>query len=326
MERGRLSGLDGLRGIAALGVLSFHIWRVPGGNGYLAVDFFFLLSGYVMARSYEDRLRDGGSGAARAFMAARFWRLYPTLAIASLLGLPYLFARFGIAAVPIALATLLLVPVDGPDDPFTLNPPAWSILCELLANLAHALVFARLSTRNLAALTLALAGILTWQVLPRTLHVIPGEGDRLLCCVRVSVPYAMGILLYRTWRDRPPVTVPPLITWSAMPAWFLAGPLLIGPSGAADLVFLFAICPLLLAGGLAQRGESRWQAALGTLSFPLYAVHAPIVLTLRALGLGPLWQVPACLLAAAAMVPVSRYLVAHLPLRLARPRAGLAPG
>jgi len=71
VERGRLSGLDGLRGIAALGVLSFHIWRVPGGNGYLAVDFFFLLSGYVMARSYEDRLRDGGSGAARAFMAAR---------------------------------------------------------------------------------------------------------------------------------------------------------------------------------------------------------------------------------------------------------------
>ena len=93
-EAARLSGLDVLRGIAALWVLHYHTIKVVldghnfGSRGYLAVDFFFMLSGYVMARSYEDKFRQGYG--LKSFFTARYRRVWPTMAIGGLISAPML--------------------------------------------------------------------------------------------------------------------------------------------------------------------------------------------------------------------------------------------
>src|SRR5688572_27186028 len=84
--------LDGLRGIAALAVVIFHFmeWIFPDisnnfiGHGFLAVDFFFCLSGFVIGYAYDDRIRKMGTG---AFFKARLIRLHPLVILGSVLGL-----------------------------------------------------------------------------------------------------------------------------------------------------------------------------------------------------------------------------------------------
>ena len=95
----RLHGLDTMRGIAALCVFAFHLHGIypetPSiwGKGYLAVDFFMMLSGYVMARTYEERMR-GGLGAGN-FVLIRYRRLWLTMAVGSLIGVGYLWRATG---------------------------------------------------------------------------------------------------------------------------------------------------------------------------------------------------------------------------------------
>ena len=86
----RLDGLDALRGIAALLVAVMHIQHISGGGdlfarAYLAVDVFFVLSGYVMARTYEPKFACGMR--LRDFAAVRLKRLWPTMCIGALLGM-----------------------------------------------------------------------------------------------------------------------------------------------------------------------------------------------------------------------------------------------
>ncbi|MDE2413040.1 MAG: acyltransferase, partial [Sphingomonadales bacterium] len=139
----RLHGLDAIRGVAALVVFIFHVdagfqFPILFRKGYLAVDLFFMLSGYVLARTYEGRLREGMSAA--QLLALRYRRLWPPMVIGCLCGLPLLaidagdWRTFGVVAVanfallPMPLVGLAIMP---------LNPPGWSIYFELVANLFH---------------------------------------------------------------------------------------------------------------------------------------------------------------------------------------------
>lgn len=298
MDRGRLDGLDGLRGIAALAVFLSHVFGFLDGNAYLAVDFFFMLSGYVMARSYEPRMRLGGAPMARAFVVGRVRRLYPLVLLGSLAGLPWLFWKVpGEEAWIIAAACLVLIPYDGPTGPYMLNPPAWSIAFEIVANVLHAAFIARLGNRALGTLTLVLFGLLLVATRGEGLAIGPAAGSRIIVLMRVIAPYALGVLLYRIWRDRPPVHVPAWATWWAMPAFFAAGFLPGVNKSFADYLFVLALCPLLIAGGLRNGGGSRLAAFAGALSFPLYAVHGPVLLSLQALGAPEAAQVAAGLAA-----------------------------
>ena len=133
---GRIEGLDALRGIAAVLVLLFHVEFVFGlpphfQRAYLSVDFYFLLSGAVMARQYEGRFPH-----APTFVRMRLRRLWPTIALGGLLGaLVFASQMPPLGAVVACLMGLLLVPWLGSDKGlFPLNPPTWSILFELLAN------------------------------------------------------------------------------------------------------------------------------------------------------------------------------------------------
>lgn len=302
---GRLPGLDLLRGIAALCVLHFHVMtvffdgRLPSGKGYLAVDFFFMLSGYVMARTYEDRFAEGHS--AGKFMAGRYRRLWPVMAIGALIGAPMVAIEFGDPAVwmPVALANAFLVPVFAMNVLYPVNTAAWSILAELAVNLLHAVLLWRLPSRWLAWLPALLLPALVWLAMQSgTLDLGAGVDSIHVGLLRAAFAYSIGVLLWRWWRDRPTLRVPPLVAFLAMPLALLAGQVLNVESWAAEIGFVL-LCPVLIAGGLAWKGDGRIAAWLGAISFPLYAVNSPVLHWFEGLGLGPLPGIACALLLAA---------------------------
>lgn len=291
---GRLPGLDALRAVAALCVVVMHvhaIWpRFPdlSGYAYLAVDFFFTLSGFVMARTYEARLRQGYG--ARRFFHARARRLWPTMAIGAVLALPFAWRDHPDIAtfLAIVIPNLLLLPSFAVTQIFGLNVPAWSIFFELLANAVHGAVLCRMRTAALAALAALLLAVLAacaWYF--GSLDLGARQDNVLGGLARVAFTYAMGILLWRWFGDRAPLPVPPLLALAAMPVVFSLSHWLGADYWLLDLGFVALGCPLILWGGLRQRAFGRLSAAAGALSFPLYAVHYPLLLGAEAAGLPP---------------------------------------
>lgn len=296
---GRLPGLDLLRGVAAACVVGLHVEWIYGlqprflTQGYLAVDLFFMLSGYVMARTYEPRFAQGL--APLRFLAARYRRLWPIMAIGGLIGLPKLIIelRDPTAIIVGAGLNLLLLPIPAAGVGFPLNIPAWSIFFELTANLIHALVLWRLGGRWLFGLAALMVPIMVWIGLTYgTLDVGAHSEDFLPTLARAMLSYLIGIVLWRWWRDDPKLDVPPILAFVAMPIVFVATAVLLVADWRADLLFIVVVCPLMLAGGLHYRATEgampKIAGALGALSFPLYAVHMPVIQSMGML-LGQSW-------------------------------------
>lgn len=280
----RLPGLDALRGIAAIVVVLFHL-GLPIHGAHLAVDFFVMLSGFVMARTYEQRLRDGSLGAG-AFMKARYKRLWGWMALGTTLGLLAALGEYGWSG-DLGLAWLLMVAlvpaVNLPAAPYLLNLPLWSIVYELVANAAHALGLVRLRKAGLAWMAalcaLALAAIIVTSGFPRG-----GFAEyHWLVLPRVGLAYVLGVLCYRLWGDSPPLVVPFSVAALALPVYVLAVWLV--PWQFAPLAFVLVLAPLMLFGGMQARFDSprRLELAslLGAVSFPLYALHYPAIRLLR---------------------------------------------
>lgn len=169
--------LDGMRGLAALAIVIFHFmeWVFPDinknfiGHGFLAVDFFFCLSGFVIGYAYDDRIGKIGIG---SFFKRRLIRLHPLVIFGSVLGLLGLFldpyatpVSFGIGKLALLfICSLLLIPLPIMEERFynnfSLNAPAWSLFWEYVANIVYAFILYRLGRRSLFVLTiLAAAGI-----------------------------------------------------------------------------------------------------------------------------------------------------------------------
>ncbi|MEO6718204.1 MAG: acyltransferase [Novosphingobium sp.] len=290
---GRLEGLDGLRGIAALCVLWFHAtgvlhpdWGIAG-KGYLAVDFFFMLSGYVMARTYEHRFAEGYT--ARRFMVARYRKLWPFMALGALLGAPvvWLMLEDHVQALKIVAANVLLIPTIGYNSLYPVNNAAWSILVELSANLIHGLILWCLPTRVLATLLLVLTPLLCWIAAAYGSLAVGLETTTIGAgLAKGLMSYGVGIILWRWWQDRPTIRINPALAFAAMPLLILLVPGLHEQAWGYDVGFVLLACPLMLAGGLACRrvnGVIRW---LGLISFPLYAVNLPIMVWANGLGFG----------------------------------------
>lgn len=304
---GRLPGLDALRGIAALAVLAFHTLAIFGagpaltGKGYLAVDFFFMLSGYVMARTYEQRM-GSGLGVWR-FMWARYRRLWPVMAIGALLGASLLLPSADAAGFAwITFANLLLIPVFTGSLIFPLNGSAWSVLFELVANFIHGALLWRLRARMLLVLAAAMGAAMAWAVLQYGSFDIGARPRNALGGLpRALLSYVVGIVLWRWWRDRPSLALPSALAFLAMPVFLLAVSLFGLGSALLDFGFVLVLCPLLIAGGLAYAGEHWAGHWSGSISFPLYAVHMPLLNGAKTLGLGAAAGVAAALFTAAAM-------------------------
>ena len=170
----------GVRGVAALVVLGFHVFEAFAtspfdqtfNHGYLAVDFFFMLSGFVIGYAYDARWRGNGNAGGMTtadFFKRRLVRLHPMICVGALLGVVSFFVQgrvrwdgteVGVPAVALAfLLSIFLIParpgtaaeIRGNGEMFPLNGPSWSLFFEYLGNIFYALVLRRLPTAALAA-------------------------------------------------------------------------------------------------------------------------------------------------------------------------------
>lgn len=172
--------LDGLRGIAAMIIVVFHFMEIiiPDftkniiAHGYLAVDFFFCLSGFVVAYAYDDRMSKISLG---SFFKQRLKRLHPLVILGSVLGLlaflfdPFSNAASGYSFTQICLlfiTSALLIPYPVMEDRyfnlFGLNAPAWSLFWEYVANIFYALVLVKLHKKWLLLLAFISAALIVY--------------------------------------------------------------------------------------------------------------------------------------------------------------------
>jgi len=289
----RLPLLDALRGIAAIAVVLHHEPALYGETGpftraYLAVDFFFMLSGLVLTLAFEPKLRawpNGGLSPDR-FLIARLARLWPVLAVGVLIGAAW---RWWIGATGhlwlLTLTGLALLPVlRGRGGIYQLDGPQWSVTFEVIANFVHARLLCRLPDRAVLGFALVSGALLAWAAAD---WGSAGIGDNTLNWwggfARVGFSYALGIWLGRqlaAGRGR----IAPWLAWSAaalLPLTLLTAKWWPIPTLAGDLLAIFVLFPPALWGA-AQVALSGWPAraadALGRLSYPVYAVHGPVLI------------------------------------------------
>ena len=265
----RFHALDGLRGIAALAVMLFHVGDGFIDGGYLAVDFFLCLSGFVIALSYGERLR-GGMGLAR-FMQLRLARLYPMIFLG------------GVLAVVLHEANpnmLLLVPDIHGVSLFPANPPFWSLLMELFAYLAFALVLVRMRLAGLLAVMALSGGVLAFAVSGAPDMMEFGARWHTLDegAARAIFSFTAGAAMHRVWSARPRerrVSRAALLLPAALLALLFFAP---EDRRLWDLFCVVVALPLIawLAIGHEMPGKALWEK-LGDASYPLYCIHMPIL-------------------------------------------------
>lgn len=278
-----LRQLTSARGIAAWLVVGYHIRQSIAGlpvpvmcvldRGYLAVDFFFLLSGFVIWLAWGQRLRGGDRATIARFLQKRIARIWP-------LHLAMLAMAMGIVAVLAATGRhdgsfplrelplhVLLVQNWGFTDRLSWNDPAWSISCELAAYLLCPVLVAALDWRRLS--TAALAGIAATCLL--ALYVVMADQPDLGADIarfglaRCLAEFATGTILAALW-----VRGVGRRAWLAAPipivGWWLGAPeTLVVPAALACLLLALAHTPRLLQGRAIH-----W---LGDISYATYLSH-----------------------------------------------------
>ncbi|MEJ0059755.1 MAG: acyltransferase [Terricaulis sp.] len=293
MARERFTVLDGMRGVAALVVITDHVQSatlmalLPGR--YLAVDFFFALSGFVLAHVYGERLASGMP--LRDFMRVRLIRLYPLYLFATLAGALLLFASLAkgwvdASATQVAgtlLFGLALLPTPPSlavfGAPFALNGPAWSLFFELLVNIFYALTAPRLTWRVLTGLLVVSGALLAAAAFWFGRLDVGFLWSNLAGGFpRVAFAFFAGIVVYRlrgAWR------APALPAWAcvlAMLAIFMvpaAGSL----RPAFDLLAAMVLFPLLIAFAANARSAGRMlsiYAGMGLISYGIYVLQTPV--------------------------------------------------
>ena len=333
--------LDGLRGVAALLVVWYHVFEgyaFAGGttidsfnHGYLAVDFFFILSGFVIGYAYDDRWRT--TLTMKDFFKRRLIRLHPMVVMGAVLGvvsfliqgsekwdgthvstslvmLALLCAMFFIPAVPGACYE-----VRGNGEMFPLNGPSWSLFFEYIGNILYALFIRRLSTRALTVVVCLLAGALTaFTTLDMSGYGSFGVGWTMDGVnfygglLRMLFPFTMGMLLFRRFK---PMKVKGafwicsviLIGLFSVPFIERAGYICL--NGVYEAFCIIVVFPLLIRMGASEANGSAAAMTvcrcLGDISYPLYITHYTVMyvfysrLIKRELyTLAETWQVVAC--------------------------------
>lgn len=308
--------LDALRGVAALTVVAFHLFEAHAtssldqiiNHGYLAVDFFFLLSGFVIGYAYDDRWRKMTVG---SFFRRRLERLQPMVVMGMAIGAALFCFQSSslwpmIATVPLWKVLLVMVigftmiplppsmDIRGWSETYPLNGPAWSLFYEYVVNILYGLFVSRFSRPLLAALVvLAGAALIHYGVTGVSGDLIGGwslEPAQLrIGFTRVTYPFFAGLLLFRTAKI---ARVRNAFLWcSLLLVAVLAFPR-IGGEGhrwmnglyeSLSVVLIFPLIVYLGAGGmLTGKAEKRWCKFLGDISYPVYITHYPLVYTYTA--------------------------------------------
>jgi peptidoglycan/LPS O-acetylase OafA/YrhL len=307
--------LDGLRGVAALVVVAFHLCEAHGpdrfrqliNHGYLAVDFFFLLSGFVIGYAYDDRWRGMTIG---GFFKRRLIRLHPMIVAGMAIGACFYYFQGGqlfpiidqtppwkmLLVMAVGMTLIPLPPsldIRGWGEMHALDAPAWSLFFEYVANILYALVVRRFSRGLLAVLVFVSGAFLVhYLVSGPNGDVIGGWSldpvQFKIGLTRLMYPFFGGLLLSRVVRPGRvrhafPLCAAILVAALAMPRF--GGPATLWMNGlyeAACILFVFPLVVWLGASGAAGAATVRACNALGGLSYPLYIVHYPLIYTYTA--------------------------------------------
>ena len=314
--------LDGLRGVAAILVLFYHIFEgfafaeATNGagdgiirtlnHGHIAVDFFFILSGFVISYAYDDRWKKMSTW---QFFKRRLIRLHPMLIMGAIIG----FIAFAIAGfgrwdgttaptgwvMTALLLTMFMIPavpgvpyeVRGNGEMFPLNGPGWSLFFEYLGNILYALIMRRMSTKILTITTILLGAVHAWFFIGNisgydmigvgwTIDEVNFWGG----LVRMLFPLSMGMLLARTFRARRIkgafwICSIALIVLFAVPPVASTGN--ISLNSLYEFICIAFIFPLIVwVGACGSTGKgftAKANRVLGDISYPLYIVHYPIM-------------------------------------------------
>jgi peptidoglycan/LPS O-acetylase OafA/YrhL len=288
--------LDGLRGVAALAVVIFHfmewVYTDPTknfiGHGFLAVDFFFCLSGFVIGYAYDDRIAKMGL---RNFFISRIIRLHPLVIAGSILGLlAFLFDPFGghlelYSAGKIALAficSLFMIPLPIIEDRgfnlFSFNAPAWSLFWEYIANIVYAFVLYRIRRSYLLILTIISAFAICY-VGYSSGNLLGGWSGPTFWdgCARISYSFLAGLLIYRSnWIIKNKLGFGGLSLLLLL-AFVMPFSELNWISEPLVVLFYFPLLVALGAGSLLKPGLKKLCVFSGQISYPLYMTHYAVL-------------------------------------------------
>lgn len=311
--------LDGLRGVAAILVVWYHVFEgfQFAGNkpvidfinhGYLAVDFFFMLSGFVIGYAYDDRW--GKSLTMGGFFRRRLIRLHPMVMLGALIGaISFLLTSMErwdgthstLLLTLIALVcSWLMIPalpgmqrdVRGNGEMFPLNGPCWSLFFEYIGNILYALIIRRLSTRALAWLTALLCCALTWfAVTNQSGYGSIGVGwtvdttNLLGGTLRMLCPFTIGMLMSRVFKPiknvRGAFWICTIILLVLFHVPFIDGGTPMSLNGIFEVACIICIFPIIVwlgaSGTTTDNTSRRICRFLGDISFPLYIVHYPLM-------------------------------------------------
>lgn len=317
--------LDGLRGVAAMLVVAYHLFETyyhggpdqPINHGYLAVDFFFVLSGFVIGYAYDDRWNKMSTW---AFFKRRLIRLHPMVILGTLFGA--LMFYFGsctdfplINQTPWLMVVLVMfwcftmiplpntMDIRGWAETNPLNGPAWSLQWEYIANILYALVIRRFSKAALGicvavfavmtvilCLNLDVTGFLEernwasytvvggWSTTPDQLQV---------GLTRLLYSFFCGLLISRLDKL---IKVKAGFWWcSLMIVVLLCMPWMgIGTEGESrwtnglyELLCILIAFPLIVSIGAGSSVKGSKSEAinkfLGEISYPIYITHYPLI-------------------------------------------------
>lgn len=313
--------LDGLRGVAALTVIIFHLFETYSkgpvfqivNHGYLAVDFFFVLSGFVVGYAYDDRWDKMSIG---SFFKRRLIRLHPMVVVSTLIGASFFYLQDCDAFSNISqtgagkfllciLLGILMIPagknmdIRGWGETNGFNGPNWTLTYEYVANILYAFFFRHLGKVSLAILV-SLCAILTlnltlnWDIFglwaDRTAQaytVIGGWSltapQILIGFTRLLYPFLCGLLLSRIGKY---ITVQGGFWWCSLLLLVVLCTPYMGDSinisdgiyNAACILFIFPLMVMIGAGSrISGKFSTKVCKFLGDISYPVYIVHYPFI-------------------------------------------------
>lgn len=303
--------LDGLRGVAAIIVVTFHLTEPLGtghldilvNHGYLAVDFFFLLSGFVIGYAYDDRWHKMTVG---TFLKRRVERLQPMVVLGMTMGaigfyftdstiwpLIHTVPLWKMLLVMLIGYTILPVPLSmdirGWQEMHPLNSVGWSLFFEYIANILYAIGVRKFSNTALSVLVVVSAIALAHLAITSVNGDVSGGWTLNAEQVQVGLtrtiyPFFAGLLLSRIAR---PTRINHAFLWcSLLVALVLYMPRIGGAdhvwmNGIFESVCIIVVFPLIVymgaSGMLHSPAEQRLCKFLGDISYPLYLVHYPLV-------------------------------------------------
>lgn len=303
--------LDGLRGVAAVMVVIFHLFEASAtshldqiiNHGYLAVDFFYVLSGFVIGYAYDDRWE---KMTLKSFFKRRLIRLHPMVVMGMIVGaIGFYFSASGywpgISQVPVWKmllvmligCTLLPVPLSmdirGWHEMHPLNGPGWSLFYEYIANILYALFVRKFSTKVLSVLVFIAGAVLIHFTVTNTTGDIVGGWSLEPAQIRIGFtrmmyPFFAGLLLSRV--SKLTHIKHAFLLCSIMVIFILAMPRIGGAehlwmNGLYEAVCIIFLFPLIVYLGASGQMKGKYTSAisrfLGNISYPIYITHYPFI-------------------------------------------------